>query len=239
MLNNMDISQKLLEAGLTRNEAKVYLELLEKGESSANQIAKNLSMDRTLTYTILNHLIKKGQVRYIVKENKKRFSCSNPENLLNPIKAKELLVSELIKDLKKIETKKQEEIEINVYEGKEGIRNFINLVLKEKEFFSFGSTGRAFYQLYEMPAIVKIIEKSKIKVKIIGNEKHRGSEAFGFKKFEYKYLNSESEATTSIFGDYISIHLIKNKPAIILIKNKNITETYKNYFKVLWKIAKS
>lgn len=235
----MDTSQKLLEAGLTRNEAKIYLELLERGESSANQLAKNLSMDRTLTYTVLNHLMKKGQVRYIFKENKKKFSCSNPENLLNPIRAKELLVSELIRDLKKIEVKKQEEIEINVYEGKEGLRNFINLVLKEKEFFAFGSTGRAFYQLYEMPAIVKIMEKSKIKVKIIGDEKLRGKEVFGFKKFEYKYLNAESEATTSIFGDYISIHLIKIKPTIILIKNKDITNTYKNYFKMLWKVAKS
>ncbi len=235
----MDTSQKLLEAGLTRNEAKVYLELLERGESSANQIAKNLSMDRTLIYTLLNHLIEKGQVRYLIKESKKKFSCSNPRNLLNPIRAKELLVSELIRDLKKIEAKKQEEIEINVYEGKEGLRNFINFVLKEKEFFAFGSTGRAFYQLYEMPAIVKAIEKSKIKVKIIGDEKLRGSEVFGFKKFEYKYFNTESEATTSIFRDYTSIHVIKNKPTIIMIKNKDIADTYKNYFKVLWKIAKS
>lgn len=235
----MDTAQKLLEAGLTGNEAKVYLELLERGESSANQIAKNLGMDRTLTYTVLNHLIEKGQARYIVKENKKRFSCSNPENLLNPIKAKELLVSELIKYLKEIKTKKQQEIEINVYDGKEGLRNFINLVLKEKEFFAFGSTGMAFYQLYEMPMIVKKIEKSKIKVKIIGDEKYKGSEAFGFKKFEYKYLNVESEATTSIFGNYTAIHLIKNKPTIVMIKNKDIADTYKNYFKVLWRVAKS
>ena len=234
----MDTAEKLLEAGLTRNEARVYLELLEIGESSANQIAKNLGIDRTLTYTILNNLIEKGQVKYIVRKNKKIFSCSNPDNLLNAITAKGLLISELINDLKKIEAKKQENIEINVYEGKEGLRNFINFVLKEKEFFAFGSTGRAFYQLYEMPVIVKKMEKSKIKVKIIGDEKYRGKEVFGFKKFEFKFLNTKSEATTSMFGDYLSIHRIKNKPTIIMIKNRDITNTYKNYFNVLWKIAK-
>jgi len=234
----MDINEKLKQAGLTNNEAKAYLELLGKGELSANQLAKNLGMDRTLTYTVLNHLIEKGQVNYKSKENKKIFSCSNPENLLNPIKAKEFIIEELIKELKKIKKKEQQETEFNIYEGKEGLRTAIHLMIKHKSFCAFGSTGRAFYALYEMPAIIKQIEKSKTKVRIIGNKKYKGTEAFGFKKFEFKYLNIESEATTSIFGDYISIHLIKEKPVIIIIKNKDIAKSYQNHFEFLWKQAK-
>jgi sugar-specific transcriptional regulator TrmB len=233
----MDINEKLQEAGLTGNEAKVYLELLRGGELSANQLAKNIGMDRTLTYTVLNHLIEKGQISYIVKGNKKMFSCSNPENLLNVIKAKEVLISDLIIELKKIKARKEEETEINVYEGKEGIRAFINLALKEKEFCAFGSTGRAFYALYEMPAIAKQVEKSNTKVRIIGNEKYKGTEPFAFKKFQYKYLDIESEATTSVFGNYISIHLIKGKPIIIILKNKDIANSYRNYFNYMWKRA--
>ncbi|MBU1988055.1 MAG: winged helix-turn-helix transcriptional regulator, partial [Nanoarchaeota archaeon] len=137
----MDINEKLQQAGLTGNETKVYLELTKKGQLTANQIAKNLGMDRTLTYTILNHLIEKGQVNYIVRENKKTFSCSNPESLLNPIKAKESLIEELIKELGKIKRTEQQQTEIKVYEGKEGIRTLISHALKEKEFCSFGSTG--------------------------------------------------------------------------------------------------
>ena len=234
----MDIYEKLQEAGLTGNEAKVYLELLKKGELSANQTAKNLGIDRTLTYTILNHLIEKGQVSYVIKKNKKFFSCSNPENLLNPIKKKEVLLLDLIKELSNVRKQEQQGTEINVYEGKEGLRNFINLALKEKEFCAFGSTGRAFYALYEMPAIAKKIDKSNTRVRIIGNKKYRGTEAFKFKKMEFRYLDAESEATTSIFGDYVSIHLIKDKPIIIIIKNKDIAQSYKNYFELLWKIAK-
>jgi len=66
----MDTLEKLQQAGLTGNESRVYLELVKKGELSANQIAKNLGMDRTLTYTVLNHLVEKGQTSYIIKENK-------------------------------------------------------------------------------------------------------------------------------------------------------------------------
>ncbi len=235
----MDIYEKLQQAGLTGNESKVYLELLKKGELSANSLARNLGMDRTLTYTVLNHLIDKGQVNYIIKKNKKIFSCSEPENLLNHLKEKEFLVSELIKQLKTIKKQKQGQTEINVYEGKKGIRAFVNLVLKEKEFCVFGSTGRVFYSLYEMPTIAKKVEKIGIKVRIIGNKEYKGTEAFSFKKFEFRYLNIKSEATTSIFGNYVSIHLINDKPIIVIIKNEDIANSYRNYFNFLWKQAKN
>ncbi len=233
----MDICEKLQHANLTGNEAKVYLELVRKGELSANKISKNLGIDRTLTYTILNHLIEKGQVSYVIKNNKKMFSNSKPENLLNSVKAREFLINELINELMTINKSENQETEISVYEGKEGVRTLLNLVLKENDFYAFGSTGRAFYLLYEMPAIAKQIEKSDFNVKIIGNKKYNGTEAFKLKNIQYKYLNLESEATTSIFGDYVSIHLIKDKPFIILIKNKEIAISYKNYFNYLWKKA--
>jgi sugar-specific transcriptional regulator TrmB len=233
----MEIFEKLQQVGLTGNEAKVYLELLKKGVLSANKISKNLGMDRTSVYTILNHLIEKGQVNYIVKENKKFFSCSNPENFLNQVKTKEIIILELIDELKKIRKEDQQETEINIYEGKEGIRVFMNLVLKEKEFCAFGSTGRIFYQFYEIPTIIKQISKSNLKVRIIGDKKYKRTPAFNFKKFEFKFLDIESEATTSIFGDYISIHLIKDKPILIIIKNKDVAKGYKNYFEFLWKQA--
>jgi len=92
--------------------------------------------------------------------------------------------------------------------------------------------------LYEMPRIAKQIMKSGIKVRIIGNTKLKKTEPFAFKKFEYKFLDIDSEATTNIFGNYIAIHLIKQKPLVIIIKNKLIAQTYKNHFEILWKIAK-
>ena len=230
----MDTYEKLQQAGLTGNEAKAYLELVKKGELSANQIAKNISMDRTLTYTILNHLIEKGQVSYVIKEKKKVFSCSNPENLLNPIKSKEIFVSDLIKELKKIKIKKQEETQINVYEGKEGMRSFINIAIKEKEMLAFGGTGRAYDLLYEMPILGKKLEKTKHILKVILAKEYKGHEFTKYKNVQVKLINVKSEATTTIFGDYISIHLIKGKPIIIIIKNKHIAESYRNYFNYMW-----
>ncbi|MEK6897262.1 MAG: helix-turn-helix domain-containing protein [Nanoarchaeota archaeon] len=234
----MDIYEKLQKAGLTGNEAKIYLELLKNGELSANAIAKNIGMDRTLTYTVLNHLIEKGQVNYVVKENKKFFSCSNPDNLINRLKAAEIMVLDLISELKTIKKETKSQTEINVYEGKEAIRSIFNLFKKYKEMLSFGATGRAYDYLYESPALAKELIKSGMKGRIITSRKYKEHPMVKIKTIETKYADYESEATTTIFGDYVMIHVAKDKPVIILIKNKDIASSYRAHFEVLWKQAK-
>jgi len=230
--------QKLNQAGLTGNEAKVYLELLKKGELSANQLAKSLGLDRTLSYTILNHLIEKGLVNYIIKDNKKFFNAENPENLINPLKEKEIIIKDLIQELNKIQIIKEAPYEIKIYEGKEGLRTFLKQMIKYKEIASFGATGKIYEYFYEIPALVKEIEKKGFTARFITSPKFKEHEMTKIRGVQIKYLNIKSHATTSIFGDYISIHILTQKPLIILVKNKEIAESYKNHFEILWKSAK-
>ena len=234
----IELEEKLRKAGLTGNEAKVYAELLKKGSLSANDLAKKIGMDRTLAYTILNNLIEKGLVNYVIKKNKKFFESAEPENLLNPIKQKEVYIKELLPELKKIEKTKEIIQEINIYEGKEGLRTLMREIMKSKSFCSFGATGKAYETLYEMPRLTKELSKTGFHARIILNPELKEHEMMGHQNMEFKFLDAKSEATTTIFNDKVAIHLIKEKPIIIIIKNKEIAESYKNYFEVLWKIAK-
>lgn len=228
----------LKKAGLTGNESKVYLELLKRGSISANDLSKKISMDRTLTYTVLNHLIEKGLVNYIIKSNKKYFEASDPENLLNPINEKQIFVKDLIEKLKTIEQLKESSQEINVYEGKEGLRTFMRELLKNKTFCSFGATGRGYDMLYEVPRMAKELQKKGFHARIIASSKFKNHEMTKLKNIDFRYLDIESDATTSIFGNHIAIHLAIEKPLIIIIKNTEIAKSYQNHFEVLWKAAK-
>jgi sugar-specific transcriptional regulator TrmB len=234
----MEINEKLQEAGLTGNESKVYLELVTKGELSANEVAKNLGIDRTLTYTVLNHLIEKGQVSYIIKKNKKMFSCANPGNLLNSIKSKEILVRGLIEELKKVSKKEKREVKVEVYEGKEGLRTIVRLIMRYKSFCSFGATGRAYDYLYEVPGLSKEWIKKKGSGRLITNPIYKKHEMTKIPNIKVRHLDIKSEVTTSIYGDYVSFHILMERPLVILIKDRYLAESYRNHFEVLWKVAK-
>ncbi|MFA5953043.1 MAG: helix-turn-helix domain-containing protein [Candidatus Pacearchaeota archaeon] len=233
-----ELKEQLTQAGLTRNESKVYLELLKSEELTANELSKKISIDRTLTYTLLNSLIEKGLISYIIKQNKKFFKAEKPENLLNPLKEKEVFVTDLISELNKIQKEVAIPYEIKVFEGKEGLRNLMNLIIKHKKVDSFGGTGRAYDLLYEMQATIKNLNRKELLGRIIFSEKFKSHEIKNYPQIQSKSLKLDSEATTTIFGDYVSIHIAKEKPLIILIKNKNIAESYRNHFELLWKIAK-
>ncbi len=233
-----EVLNNLKNADLTLNEAKTYTTLLKFKELNANTLAKKTKIDRSLTYNILNKLLEKGLVNYKIKESKKYFTASKPENLLNNLKEKESIIKKIIPTLEKIQQTDENEYSINIYEGKAGLRSWINLILKEKEYLCFGITGKSYYELYEMPLIIKEIKKRKIKGRLIGYEKTDKTKKPFKLKFEYRFIDFKMSATTSIFGDYISIHQIDEKPLIIVIKNKDVANSYRNLFEFLWKQAK-
>ena len=63
----------LEEVGLTPNESKVYLSLIELGSSSATQIIQKTGLHRAVVYDLLERLIEKGLVGHAIKGRKKFF----------------------------------------------------------------------------------------------------------------------------------------------------------------------
>src|SRR4030042_1799905 len=105
----MEILENLRKIGLTGNESKVYLELTKRDSLSANDLAKKVGLDRTLTYQLLNSLIEKGLVGYIIKDRKKYFQVSNLKSLLNRIDEQKEIAESLIVELKKIKKDKEKD----------------------------------------------------------------------------------------------------------------------------------
>ena len=236
----MNIESELKKLGLTGNESKLYLELLRRGSISANELAKKLGFDRTLTYQVLNNLIEKGLVNYIIKENKKYFEPSNPENLLNPIKEKESLALNLIPQLKSIEKIHKEEQEVKVYEGKRGLKVLLEDVLSSKNVCIFGATGKSYEILkFEMPHLIKKAEKTGLSGRMITSLEYKNHQMSKIKGIKTRYLETmKGPATTMIYEDKVSMHVLTEKPLIVIIKNKEIADSYRDYFETLWKIAK-
>lgn len=234
------LTEKLKKVGIPGNEAVVYVELLRRGSISANDLAKKLGMDRTLIYQVLSKLIEKGLVSSIIKENKKHFEVANPENLLTPVKEQEQFITVLISELKSIERLKEKEQEVNVYEGKQGLKTFFEELIKSKNICIFGATGKSYDILkFESPHIAKKAQKLGMKGRIITSKEFKRHEMTKIPNLKVKYLEEvKSPATTTIYDDKISIHVLTDKPIIIIIKNEDIAIGYRSYFEFLWKKAK-
>jgi len=227
----------LNQAGLTHNESKVYLALLDLGPSLAGEISRKTGLHRRTVYDVTEMLIKKGLIGYILKNNRKLFQASNPDRLLEIIKEKEDILSPIVQELQQKFTKTKEKEETNFYKGKEGLKNIFAEQLDHKEILILGASPKAYDILqFYFGFYDKERKAKKIKTRIIASNKEIKRIALSTTKYlPEKYSNPVS---INIYGDKTAIILWASEPLAIVIKNKEITEGYKNYFELMWKIAK-
>ena len=116
----------LEDIGLTNGQIKVYLALIELGETTSGPIIKKSKLQNSVVYNALNQLIQNGLVTYIQKGKRKYFSTTDPKNLSKFIQEKKERVDELIPKLiekRKVSKQKQE---AQVFRGWKGLYTAFN-----------------------------------------------------------------------------------------------------------------
>ena len=92
--------EKLQNIGLTQNESRVYLFLLEYQEAKTGIICSKLNIANSHIYRILEKLLDKGLVSYKINNNIKIFQAVNPSNLYELFREKEEQLEKEKQDLK-------------------------------------------------------------------------------------------------------------------------------------------
>jgi len=235
---------ELVDIGLTKVQAEVYLALLRQPEQSGGMLAKKLSVDRSFVYAVLNSLIEKGLVSYVKKDNKRLFKASNPENLLKDIDEKKDKILNIVEKLQEIKKQANEETSVNIYEGKAGLKVYIRDILESTNFYTFGGGGtlQVLDTLkYDVPHYAKEISKKKIKGKLITSKenKHQLKKIYG-STVQIKVVEDLPRCPVgiTIFKNKTAFYSEEDNNVVVVIENKNITETLKAYFENTWKQAK-
>lgn len=243
-------SEELLEQlGLTKKESLTYLTLLRLGSVPAGPLIKELGMHRAAVYNLLDILIDKGLVHYVVQANRKYFEAQDPERLLELISTQKQKLEEQEEQLKQKlpDLKEQRKIgaesqEGTVYKGKKGLKSIFEDILKypNQEFLAMGASGK-FKEIFHAYFIhwQDRRVKANIKLKIIYSESTRKKKR-KLKNAEIKYIEDGNitPSTTFIYGDKVATIIWSDNPMAFLIRSKTATESHKHFFELLWQQAK-
>lgn len=233
----MITTERLQELGLTGNEAKVYLALLELGPSLAGTISRKAGLHRRTVYDTTEMLIKKGLIGYILRNNRRLFQASNPEKFLDILKEKENSVSEMLPEMMGFYQSTKEKDETNFYKGKQGLKTVFEDQLKEaKEILILGANKSAFDILpFYFKWYDKTRKEKKIKVRIIASSEIGKIPLSEIRFLPQKYANP---LAVNIYGDKVAIILWKkDNPIAIVIKDKEIAGGYRQYFELMWRAS--
>ena len=248
--------ERLLEGlGLTKGEIKVYFALLEIGSSTTGEIIKKAKVSRSKVYEMLDRLIDRGLVSFVIRENTKYFEAADPDHILHYVRREISLLEEKEKELKKIlpslkQKKKFAKIPqtSTVYEGTKGIKTIYSEVLYSLK------KGEEYYAIAAEPDVVKdksfMIfiknfhrrrEERGIKVKLLASHKIKSvvSKMFEKKKFmRIKYFEQNIPSAVLIYGENVATYVWGERPSGVVIKSEVIAKRYREFFQEIWRASR-
>lgn len=250
----MSIEQTLENIGLTKNEIKIYLALLDIGLTSSGAIIKKTRIHTSKVYDGLERLSEKGLVTHIIKANTKYFKAVNPDRLIDFIRDKKKKLEEqekealsIIPQLKSKQKSDLDETQAEIFKGWKGMETVYKMLrdkLKKGDSnYIFGASKgedeektREFFTKH-----INFLGQKGIKQKIIFNEEARGNLPI-YKKypklFQLKYLENTTPSEINIWADNVMIVILRKNPTVILINDKKVAHSFIQYFNAMWMIAK-
>tara|TARA_Y100000310_G_C20599878_1_gene772450 strand:+ start:671 stop:1384 length:714 start_codon:yes stop_codon:yes gene_type:complete len=235
------IQETLQELGLNKRESLCYIALLELGSSKIGPIIKKTEIPSSKIYEILDKLLNRGLVSYVIIGKIKHYQASDPKILLNYIDEKRKQVEEILPQLllKQKFSKKQS---VEMFEGQKAVFSlFTNLIngTKPKEqylIFSIDEENKNdAANLFFKNLAVRRKEK-KLDVKLLKNIKLYKKEKHTKLKMRFTSFNLPQGIT--IFRNIIIILSWVESPIAIKIESEQIANQMNEFFLEQWNIAK-
>jgi len=243
------MEQAILEQiGLTRSEINVYMALLELGSSATGKIIEKSKASSSKIYEILDRLMQKGLVSFVVKSRIKYFEAAAPKRLMDYLNQKEERLKEQKNEIKKIiptlELKRKlliNKSEATIYKTIRGLEtafySALNLLKSGETQYVIGLNQRD-------PAINRFFIKFQkerarrnIKMKAIVNESARNElriQADNAPLSEIKYMPETTLTAINIFKNRTLIFPQSEEPLLIVIDSKEVAQSFKVQFDMWW-----
>lgn len=234
------IEDILRNFGLSKNEAKIYLALLELGPSLIGKICVKTKIHRRNVYDSIEMLKDKGFVSSVTSNNRNIFDAFNPNKLIDMLDEKKAEIKSALSYFP-VNPKKTS---VRIYAGQNGRKLVFEDKLKCKgEQYVLGAnepSGKS-SNYVENYHIRRIAAKIPLKMLFIH------SDLKSAKKFKnYKFV--KVRILPDIFNLPIAINIYSNKTAIllqsgsiepitILVEDRDLAKTFKAYFNSLWKMS--
>lgn len=243
------MEEELLRIGLTEGEAKVYLALTRLGSTTVGPVVKDASVAYSNIYDILQRLIDKGVVSFIIKNKTKYFQAVSPKNLMDYLDKKEdeirqqkETLGKLLPKLEKLQGRKSFQ-EAEVFLGKKGLKTAYERLLSDRKkgeealFFyihekEYVKDSNLFYA-----AIKSWIRE--IPYRGISNEEYRSSLFVKmFLSFNMRFVSFPIPGNIDVYADKTLIISWKPDIAATLIYSQSIADNFRSYFNAVWRVAK-
>lgn len=248
--NEQEKALQLLESfGLSENESKVYVYLLERGEAAGgSKIAIGTGIHRQYVYLSLPRLMQLGLVEEVPHGKLSKYQATAPREIEKIAKRKVIEAEDIVKTLEKF-SKVGHEQDFQVYVGKNAIQKYetewVHNVKEHENQYIIGGNTKGFMDMMEDALNEYLLAESRRKITTyyLGHTSEKKlwdmGEILSQNDLRAKFID-ELPIGVSHFvvrkGE-VAFFTFLNPPLLYVIKSDIVSENYKMFFMMLWEMA--
>ena len=239
----------LINLGLSDNEAKVYMAMLELGSATVLEISAKAGVNRPTTYVQIESLKKMGLVSSQMKGKKQLFIAESPDQLEFVIDRERKAIEDKKEELKKILPElaslfsvSGDKPQVRFFEGKEGLMKMQDELLKSKikEVVGFTTTEGV---LNVFPDHVKNYAPRRVQKGIKARTIYTDKRGAILKRNDEPMLREAKfvppdkfpfKSDITIYSDNIAISALEGKAVGVIITHKELADSFRALFNLLW-----
>lgn len=250
----MDLAGTLRDVGLTRGEAQVYLALLDLGPSTTGPVVRESRISSSKAYEVLDRLMEKGLVTSVLRGTTRVYEALDPSRLRDYLARREqeiqqqrTLLAPILPMLSARRRRRREQDASRVFHGYQGIRSYFSEVFQSLPVGAERLVLGAHSGYSDRPEVAlffrhlgKRFAGKKIRTRIIFSADRRAS-AQHYRSLPYtqvRFLDHLTPASVGIQGDNVDILVwTPEKKVLFAITCPEVAQSYREYFRTLWKLA--
>ena len=232
------------ELGLTDNEVRIYLLLLRQGMMNPSDIAEKLGFHRGYVYDALERMQEKGVINSLRKDNKKHYQATHPESVAEMLRLRLENFQKILPKLARLPKEVEEETMVELHKGSKVYRTLLKDIVislkRNEEVYLIGIDEEVLLTQVEpiyLKQYLNVIRDRNVKELIIIA---KGKKRLKHRNLEYRELGEEYIGKTAqiIYGNKVALFLLGTPYYLIAIENRDVADTYRKQFHLLWQLAK-
>ncbi len=249
---NSTPSDALRKLGLTDHETRVYLALVELGQSKVGGILRLSGIPSSKVYITLEKLLNKGLVSYVLEGKHKTFMVAGMSNLNALLQRREAELAQLKTQLEPVAALVDRALEnkslaqTRVFIGIGGYKSMLEQSLLELTHSEGMRTLGIPHGLNEiLEDYLLDWNKRRIAKKLPMRIIYEAGSPYGKKReimrhTRVRYLPKDIVplSWTYVYADNVVLCALKPEFTTIVIKSEAICESYKKYFDLIWEKSK-
>ena len=239
--------ETLVQCGLTKNEAKVYLALLKVGTGTAIELTKQSYVHRVNVYDALERLRGKGLISTIFQGKKRIYEAANPQQLLQLIKGKEEQLNQILPQLQQEFKLPKEKQQVHHFFGPDGVMRAYWMMLDQNAtIYGIGGQGlnrkylRHRHEMFNKKRIAQNMHLKALYYEYTRQDRQRGWEHDTLTQIRYMPDKYKGVGMVDICGDLVlNLIPVEDNIMVIVIENRSLADTYRMFFDFMWVNAKN